>query len=132
MKTIIANNTNRNLESEINSIFRILSATVDDSYVVKKERPRKGAACKGVICLYLRSDLREQEETNRKAKPVASYAFYGSTYNPTRLGSVAVYGRDVMPLYTMIRRNRTFFGHRVVAASIEEGLRPYLDVRFAA
>ncbi len=151
MKTNFKFNSANSFECEINSIFRILSTKASENSVVVRERGVKGGSCKALISVFDRSDLKRQAEeeaeyrTNLRrgadrrslakpffAKPVVRYAFYPSTYNSDKLGSVAIYGDNVAPLYNLINRHRSLFGRNVISADIEMGIRPFLDVRLAA
>lgn len=151
MKTNFKFNSSNSFECAINSIFRILSTNASENSVVVRESGIKGGYCKALISVFNRSDLKRQAEEEVEyhthlrrgadrssiakpfvAKPVVRYAFYPSTYNSERLGSVAIYGENIAPLYTIINRNRSLFGYNVISADIEMGMRPFLDVRLAA
>lgn len=102
------------IEQEIDSIFRILTSTYGDKYVLSKERADKGGCCKGLVKLTGRHDLKRQAleaadyrtairngsdpETLHApytAKPERLYAFYPATTEPARLGSIAIYGKNI-------------------------------------
>ena len=61
-----------------------------------------------------------------------TYAFYAGTYFPSRLGSVAIYADNVTSILAQIRASKSLFGIPVIEARLELGLRPFIDVRFAA
>ncbi|MDE6577615.1 MAG: hypothetical protein K2J82_02625 [Muribaculaceae bacterium] len=130
MKTNSKFTTTNSIESVINSIHRILTSTLDEAYIAVKDRKMKGASCKGMISVFRRSDL--QEGDGKKATPIIKYAFYDSTYNPGCLGSIAIYGENLASLCSMIKKSRSLFGHRVIEVSMEQGRRPFIDVKFAA
>lgn len=65
-------------------------------------------------------------------KPLISYAFYPGTYFPSRLGSVAIYADNVTSILAQIRASKSLFGIPVIEARLEQGRRPFIDVRFAA
>ncbi len=69
----------------------------------------------------------EPAKPKRKA-PSVRYAFYESTYYPSRIGSVAIYAANLTPFIKQLRRNMTLFGLNVIAVKIENGRRPFLDV----
>ncbi len=51
---------------------------------------------------------------------------------PSRLGSIAIYAGNLSALLAQIMASKTLFGIPVVDAKIEYGVKPFLDVRFAA
>lgn len=132
MKTTVKNF--QTIEQTISSIFRILSTTASDNSVVVREKPSKAATfCKGMISIFDRNDLRQQEEDKSfKASPIIRYAFYPDTYNPARLGSIAIYGKNAPALCAIINKQGALFGHNVISASVENGRRPFIDVRLRA
>lgn len=132
MKNFIENF--RTIDQTISSIFRILSKDASDNSVAVREKPSKTSTfCKGMISIYNRNDLRRQEEDKAfKATPSVRYAFYPDTYNPSRLGSIAIYGENAPTLYTFIKRQKTIFGQAVSSVSVEYGRRPFIDVRLHA
>ncbi|MDE6443760.1 MAG: hypothetical protein K2K64_04985 [Muribaculaceae bacterium] len=132
MKTTIKNF--QTIDQTISSIFRILSTTASDNSVVVRERPSKTATfCKGIISVFDRNDIRRQEEDKTfRATPIVRYAFYPDTYNPSRIGSIAIYGENAHTLCAIIRKQRAIFGQSVISVSIEKGLRPFIDVRLRA
>lgn len=132
MKTTIKNF--QTIDQTISSIFRILSSTASENTVVVREKPSKTSTfCKGMISVFDRSDIRRQEEDKTfKATPVVRYAFYPDTYNPSRLGSIAIYGENAAALCSFIKKQKTIFGQIVISASVENGRRPFVDVRLRA
>lgn len=132
MKTIIKNI--QTIDQAISSIFRILSKTAADNSVVVREKPLKVSTfCKGMISIFDRSDLRRQEEDKSfKATPIVRYTFYPDTYNPSRLGSIAIYTTNALALCGMIRKYKTIFGYTIISANVENGRRPFIDVRLRA
>lgn len=151
MKTYFNLNSTISVESQINSIFNSLSSTLSETSVVVKDRAPKGGSCKGFISVFNKADLRRQNEEEKeyreyirqgyskeslqktfKATPSVKYAFYPNTISPDKLGSVAIYGKNLASLLLMIKKNNTLFGHRVISATTEIGIRPFLDVKVAA
>lgn len=126
------------IENEINSIFNFLAAEVSDDLEVRKEAPARYASCKGIISVYRRnvpaaSGAEEGvvDRRSQKALPALRYAFYESVYNPSKIGSVAIYGENISALCASIRRSQVLFGRKVRSVSVEIGARPFLDVKFA-
>ena len=136
------------LEKEIRSIFNTMSSEASQTTKAVMAQPAKGAYCKGMIMVYTVDDLMRQKEEETeynellkqgadkrdlpkpyKAKPHVTYAFYPSTLDATRLGSVAVYGNDALSMLLMIRKSGSLFGHRVIQAKLEIGIRPFVDVK---
>ena len=132
MKTTI--NNFQTIEQTISSIFRVLSTTASDNSVVVREKPSKTSTfCKGLISIFNRNDLLRQEKGKPfKATPIVRYAFYSNTYNPTQLGSIAIYGDNATILGSIIKKYKTIFGHTVISVSVENGRRPFIDVRIRA
>lgn len=138
------------IDREISSIFRSLQSTVSETESVMLDRPRKGLLCKAVISVYRKSDLIRQEEEEEilkrsvsagqdrknlpkpfRATPKVRYAFYPSTLEPNKLGSVAIYDENSSSVKARIVKSGYLFGHRVVRVSLEMGRSPYVDVTFA-
>lgn len=123
------------IEEEINGLFQRFAKDAAESIVVTKEKGTKGGSCRGIINIFRADDLRreqlerEAEKPKRfKAYPMERYAFYPDSYDETRLGSVAIYGEDVMKRYFAIKKSGVLFGHAVRKVSIEWGVRPFIDV----
>jgi hypothetical protein len=110
----------RTIETEIQSIFRMLCSSVADNAVVKMEKPAQYSTCKGLISIYKQGMLLQ-----------TMYAFYSSSQYPTKLGSVAIYGSDVATYQQRILKRGTLFGYQVVRATLEMGRREFLDVTLA-
>lgn len=153
MKRNVENNNvaNLSIEQEIATIFNYLSAAISYGCVAVKEKAVKGGCCKGIISVYSKRELVRQrneeaeyrESLNRafsratlekpfKAMPEIRYPFYPSTYDDRRLGSVAIYGKEATGNYLSISRREHLFGYRVIEARIEQGKRPFVDVKLAA
>lgn len=116
------------IEKEIRSIFNSMSSDIAQTTKAVMLQPAKGACCKGIISVYTISDLQREKTEGIKAKPYATYTFYPSTLDASRLGSVAIYAADPLSLLMMIRRSGFLFGHKVVRAKLEMGIRPFVDV----
>lgn len=116
------------LEKEIRSIFNTMNSDIAQTTKAVMHQPAKGACCKGIISVYAIPDLQREKEEGIKAKPYATYTFYPSTLDASRLGSVAIYSSDPLSLLLMIRRSGFLFGHKVVKAKLELGRRPFVDV----
>lgn len=121
------------IQSEIDRIFNLLEMQADDDTVVKTEKPRPGAGCRGMICIFDREEWhRGLTEKGYKATPIVRYAFYPDVYFPSRLGSVAIYGADAATTCRVLNSRRDLFGLRVSSAAVEYGRRPFVDVRLRA
>lgn len=121
------------IEEEITSIFKSLKSTLHPGMVAEMCKPSKNqSSCKGIIDVYRAEDLQKKEKNGFKVKPIERYAFYADIYNPERIGSVAIYGDNAVYRYDLIRARHFFFGHRIVGATVEIGMRPYVDVKLAA
>ena len=130
-------NNSRNANSAervISVIFNHLSENVSENLEVKKASlARMSKYCKGVINIYRKDDLKRASEDKKfTAKPVESYSFYGDTYNPAKIGSVAIYGDDALNRCLNLRLNGFLFGHKIRKATVEQGLRPFVDVQLAS
>lgn len=131
MKAIVKNSAKIN--QDINRIFRILTIQASEDLVVAHEKPRKGSGCIGIINILSRDDKNRQEtDKDYKVTPILRYAFYPNVYFPSRLGPVAIYGKDATTLCSKLNDRRTFFGVEIIEAAIEYGKRPFVDVRLRA
>lgn len=138
------------LELEVRSIVSAITSRTTDSRRVTVDRDPKGTSCKAIIRIFDAEALvlhREQMEEYRRLiaagadratlrkpaapMPVVMYALYPGTTDPTRLGSIAIYCDDAPIRLSLILKQRTIFGRRVAAATLERGLRPFIDVRLA-
>lgn len=139
------------IEQEISSIFDSLSSSLREGLTARLDRPQKGESCRGTITVFNQLDLKREArevaayqralkagyEKNRlekpfKAKALVKYAFYPSVYTPAKLGSVAIYGDNVMYQYAMIRRSGFLFGHKALEVRLEMGIRAYVVVKLVA
>ncbi|MCH5247312.1 MAG: hypothetical protein J1E99_04055 [Muribaculaceae bacterium] len=135
MKKTNQNNSSKPLtiEQEIALIFKSLRSTLHSGMMAEMCKPSKNqSSCKGIIDVYRAEDLQKKEKNGFKIKPMERYAFYADIYNPKRIGSVAIYGDNAVYRYDLIRAQRFFFGRRIVGASVQIGLRPYVDVKLVA
>ncbi len=128
MKTNQNNNRIGSIESSILTIQNILSSNLAAGLTVVRKRAVRGSSCKGVLNIVTAG----AEEGWKEKKPLVTYAFYAGTYFPTRLGSVAIYAGNPTALLAQIKGSKTLFGIPVVDAKIEYGVKPFLDVSFAA
>ena len=135
------------IDRDIRSIFKTLTSRVAEDSTVVLEKPAQGASCTGIIRIYRHDDLVRQEheaschELRRntteggrrsrpyRAAPCVTYAFYPNVTDITKLGSIAIYGESAESRLRMIHNSGTFFGHEVVSARIEMGMRPFVDVK---
>ena len=121
-------------EQEITAIFNSIEANLKEGLVAEKTRPSKGSTfCKGVVNVYKASDLqRKKEDRSFKAMPIESYAFYTDTFKPSRIGSVAIYGEKAFNRCLILNKRGFFFGRKIMSAKVEQGLRPFVDVKLVA
>ncbi len=139
------------IEREIASIYQALKTRLSDTDIITIEYPKDKTNCRAIISLYHKADFlrqKEEEEAQRtdpsslndrktakklhKATRYLMFAFYPSTYNVQKLGSVAIYGDNALAMQTRILTQGNLFGHSVKDATIEIGRRPFVDVTFAA
>lgn len=113
------------IEREIRSIYDALSAAYAKGADIRIEYPKQ-SSCKAMIRVYA-----GKGDPTLPAAPVESYALYPDTHDQTRIGSVAIYGADADLRRALIRKRGTLFGHRVARATVEQGRRPFVDVKFA-
>lgn len=149
-KTKPKSKTIPSIEREIRSIFRVLNSRASENDRVEMVRPDKGSSYVAIINIYREQDLNSQkddevayrdvmpqgvEPTTRpkvhKPVPFVKYVFYSNTLDPNRLDSVAIYGADVSIYQTNILKRSSFFGRKVVSATLEMGRRLFVDVKFA-
>lgn len=117
---------NQTIECEINSIYRALVADTDESLVVVKEKPKRGEASKGVINIFVKDENRSRTESRT---PLVKYVFYPSTLFPGRLGSVAIYGQEAVKVFGKLKTQGHLYGRRYLNLELEQGRRPYVDVK---
>ena len=122
------------IEQEITAIFNGIEADLKEGFVAEKTHPSKGSTfCKGMVNIYKAEDLkRKKEDKAFKAIPVTSYVFYTDTFRPSRIGSVAIYGDKAFNLCLNLNKRGYLFGRKIVSAKVEQGLRPFVDVKLVA
>ena len=122
------------IEQEINAIYNGIEANLKEGFKAEKTHPtRNSTFCLGMINIYKAEDLKQQEEDKaKKAMPIESYAFYADTYKPGRLGSVAIYGEKAFNRCLILNKRGLFFGRKIVNAKVEQGVRPFVDVKLVA
>lgn len=128
MKKNQNNNRIGSIESTINAIENNLVRNASAGLSVERKKGGKSQACMCMISIF--AEGKPSGKDNRK--PLISYAFYPGTYFPSRLGSVAIYADNVTSILAQIRASKSLFGIPVIEARLELGLRPFIDVRFAA
>ena len=121
------------IEQEITAIFNGIEANLKEGLIAEKTHPSKGSTfCKGMVNVYKAEDYkRKKENQTSKTIPVISYAFYQDTYRPSRIGSVAIYGENAFNRCLTLKKRGFFFGRKIVSAKVEQGLRPFVDVKLA-
>lgn len=119
------------IEKEIESIRRSICANVEEGVKVVNEKvPRSNTFCKAVIAIYKVADYRSLSEGST-LQPLERFYFYPATLRNDRLGSVAIYGNDVISRYGWLTKGQTFYGSKILGASIENGARPFIDIKLA-
>lgn len=138
------------IESTIGTVADLLATTSPAGTLVEKKTTVKGKCCKGMITVTLprkgknnddatslpHSDHQKNSnidstELNSEKDSKVTYVFYPSTFSPSKLGSVAIYAKETATILSLIRRNKSLFGFRVIDARIEYGRRPFIDVNLA-
>ena len=122
------------IEQEITAIFNGIEANLREGLFAEKTHPSKGSTfCKVMVNVYKAEDvLRKKADRSFKAVPVVSYAFYTDTFRPSRIGSVAIYGDKAYNRCLVLNKMGFFFGRKIVNAKVEQGLRPFVDVKLVA
>lgn len=120
------------IEQEINNIFQLLTNNADENIEVKSEKIKRGSSCRGLIKISNRyAESNQDGKECVKNAMIIQYAFYPSTFHPTRLGSVAIYCSNAAVLCSRLQKQSALFGHRILSVKLEWGRRPFVDVRFA-
>ena len=122
------------IEQEITAIFNGIEANLKEGLVAEKPHPSKGSTfCKGMVNIYKAEDIqRKKEDKAFKAIPVISYAFYTDTFRPSRIGSVAIYGEKAFYRCLALNKRGFLFGRKIDSAKVEQGRRPFVDVKLVA
>jgi hypothetical protein len=113
------------IEQRISMIFETLKAYAGDANF-KLNEPARGASCKGIICVYPEAD--KKCETT----PIEKYVFYPNRHDLSKIGSVAIYGKDADLRCMQILKRGTLFGYSVASAKVEMGRRQFVDVTLVA
>lgn len=123
--------SNLTIEQEISNIHQYLTLYAGENMLVEREDARKGMSRKGAIAVKRRVIRQNADgEPEEKDVLVERYVFYPSTYYPTRLGSVAIYGGNPVVMCGQMRKRGMLFGHSIMSARVEYGRYCFLDVRF--
>ena len=121
------------ISREIENIYQFLVANVSNTSVVVKEKLSKWASCQSLISIYRISDLKKystfKDGKALKVKPIVSFGFYPSVYDPERLGSIAIYGDNAKQYVDILNQTRQIFGYPILSVKAEVGLRWFADVR---
>ena len=122
------------IEQEITAIFNGIEANLKEGLFAEKTQPSKGSTfCKGMVNVYKAEDVqRKKADRSFKAVPVVSYAFYTDTFRPSRIGSVAIYGDNAFNRCLILNKKGFLFGRKIMRATVEHGLRPFVDVKLVA
>ena len=101
----------------------------ENQYIALLPLNEEGETEEGDVYLY-RYIENADGEPEEKDVLVERYVFYPSTYYPTRLGSVAIYGGNPVVMCGQMRKRGMLFGHSIMSARVEYGRCCFLDVRF--
>lgn len=136
------------MEREIRAILRGLEVAASENRVAVRETPAKGSSCVAIIAIYDKEDIMRQklDEAQRRkmreegmdisllpkgfqASPEIRYVFYSHALFAGRLGSVAIYGQNLMAYHQQLLKRGRLFGRSILSVDMEVGRRPYLDVK---
>lgn len=121
--------TNSSIEKAINNILQTLNDQLSESSVAVKEKLSRWASCKGIISVYRKSDIKRLNGKNTDALPLVKLAFYPGIYDPSKLGSIAIYGAEAKNYLELLRKQSSLFGYKIKEVRAELGLRLFVDVR---
>ena len=121
------------IEQEITAIFNGIEGSLKEGLTAEKTPPTKGSTyCKGEIKVYKTEDLhRMKKDKSFRAQPLERYTFYSDTLRPSRIGSVAIYGEKAFNRCLILNKRRFLFGRKIMSAKVEQGLRPFVDVKLS-
>lgn len=122
----------KSIDAEINNIFQSLKSQVSEARIVVKEILPRLSSCKGIISVYNKSDIKNQKNNPIKAKSIATFSIYPGIYDPTKIGSIAIYGADAVYYLEMLRKRSTLFGYEIKEVRAEMGMRVFVDVKLKA
>ena len=125
MKTNQKNNRTSSIESVINAIEKNLLRNMPAGFFVERKITVKGRSYKGLLCITMAGDSKNKDDKYT----LVTFAFYASTYFPSRLDSVAIYSEFATSILAQIRVSKNFFGIPVLESRIEYGRRPFVDLK---
>ena len=126
------NNSKLTIEKSISNIFDFLVANTSENSVVVKEKLLRWSSSAGIISIYPASDYKKVGAKDSKgcSRATATFAFYPSIYDNTKLGSVAIYGTDVRAYLESLKKTTSMFGYPIKEVRAEMGMRLFVDVKF--
>ena len=123
------------LRQEFNALFASVEFNLRDNLRVEKVAPSRSSSSfkAGSIEVYKKADPQRDADmpSATKGKPIVTYTFYADTYRPGKIGSAAIYGRELSSLEMRLRKTGFLFGRKIIDMRIEQGCRPFLDVKLA-
>lgn len=117
------------IERTMRGIRKAMEAHTTKGFTVSAEQPDKMSSAYAVISIYpCTGAAADSNVQKQKRAPLTRYVFYPSVTDPTRLGSIAIYGNDAESQARQLRYSRHIFGLDIARVSVEYGLRPFVDV----
>lgn len=126
------NNSNLTIKKSINNIFEFLTAEVSERSVVVKEQLTRWSVSVGIISIYSAVEYKKAETKDLKSglQPIATFAFYPNVYEPSKIGSVAIYSANARVYLESLKKMPSLFGYQIKEIRAEIGMRLFVDVRF--
>lgn len=126
------NNSNLTIKKSINNIFEFLTAEVSERSVVVKEQLTRWSVSVGIISIYSAVEYKKAESKDLKSglQPIATFAFYPNVYEPSKIGSVAIYSANARVYLESLKKMSSLFGYQIKEIRAEIGMRLFVDVRF--
>lgn len=110
------------IEQSLRTLQRAVENWRLDGRKATFERGKGSISACATICIFGQDGSKSPERT---------FVFYPDPLDPSRLGSVAVYGSDARDTADALNRSNFIFGHRIKRAKVEFGRRPFVDVKFS-
>ncbi|MCM1452017.1 MAG: hypothetical protein NC102_07150 [Clostridium sp.] len=124
------------IERSLRNLERAVQGWKLDGRAAAFERGKGDTAACATISIFKVDAAKKEEfmaERQGDAKPRAEkrYVFYPDPLMPSRLGSVAIYGKEARETLEAVAKAGHIFGHRIRCATVEFGCRPFVDVKFS-
>lgn len=118
------------IERTLRGIRKAMEARMTKGITVSAEQPDKMSSAYAVISIYpCTGTAPDSNVKKQKRAPLTRYVFYPSITDPSRLGSIAIYGNDAESRTMQLRYSRHIFGLDIAQVSVEYGLRPFVDIK---